>query len=169
MNRMELLEVVSTSIGGEVVKDIPFKLEPEWVAVILLALVYNGDIVLDVTASKKLDASSINRAATMALVDLTHFRFYARPRTLPLGLWVEIFEGLGLESGKIRDENTRKEATESLQNKVRAELNRVATVQGRIQQGIRLWNRSLFTDRRLVLEPDGRVSRDSTARGTPAP
>ncbi len=163
MNRMELLEVVSTGIGGEVVKDITFKLEPEWVAVILLALVYNGDIVLDVTASKKLDASSIDQAATMALVDLTHFRFYARPRTLPLGLWVEIFEGLDLESGKIRDENTRKEATESLQNKVRAELNRVATVQGRIQQGIQLWNRSLFTDRRLVLEPDGRVSRDSTA------
>lgn len=160
VNRMELLEVVSTGIGGEVVKDIKFQLEPEWVAVVLLALVYNGDIVLEITANKKLDANSIDQAATLALTDLIHFRFYSRPRTLPVGLWVEIFEGLGLQPGKIRDENTRDEAVRELQASVQAELNRVATVQGRIQQGIHLWNRSLFTDRRLVLEPKGRVSQE---------
>jgi hypothetical protein len=39
-------------------------LEPEWVVVVLLALVYNGDIVLNLGGQKKLDASSLEQAAT---------------------------------------------------------------------------------------------------------
>jgi hypothetical protein len=158
VNRGELLEVAGVGIQGEIVKDISFRLEPEWVVVILLALVYNGDIVLNLGGQKALDASSLEQAATTALADLVDFRFYGRPRTLPIGLWVEIFQGLGLPAGLIRDENTREEAVRKLQSTVQAELNRVAAGQGRIHQGIHLWNRSLFTDRRLVIEQDGMVS-----------
>jgi hypothetical protein len=158
VNRGELLEVVGTGIGGDVVKDLFFKLEPEWVVVVLLALVYNGDIVLNLGRQRALDASNLEQAATTAMSDLVDFRFYGRPRTLPLGLWTQIFEGLGLPAGLIRDENTREEAVRRLQSTVQAELTRVATTQGQIQQGIHLWNRSLFTDRRLVIERDGMVS-----------
>jgi hypothetical protein len=73
-------------------------------------------------------------------------------------LWVEIFEGLDLPAGLIRDENAREDAVRRLQAVVQSELNRVATIQGRIQQGIQLWNRALFSDRRLVMEKDGLVS-----------
>jgi hypothetical protein len=158
VNRGELLTVVGTGIGGDISKDIQFQLEPEWVVVVLLALVYNGDIVLNLGGQKKLDASSLEQAATTSLADLVDFRFYGRPRTLPLGLWVEIFEGLDLPSGLIRDENARDDAVRRLQAVVQSELNRVATIQGRIQQGIQLWNRALFSDRRLVMEKDGLVS-----------
>lgn len=168
VNRGELLAVVGSGIGGEIEKDIPFKLEPEWVVVVLLALVYNGDIVLNLAGQRKLDASSVEQAATMSLADLSDFRFYGRPTTLPIGLWVEIFEGLGLSAGLIRDENTRDEAVRRLQSSVQTELNRTAVVQGRIQQGIHLWNRSLFTDRRLVIERDGSVS-GAGAEETPLP
>lgn len=162
VNRGELLEVVGSGIGGDVEKDIPFRLEPEWTAVVLLALVYNGDIVLNLGGQRRLDASSMEQAATIALPDLIDFRFYGRPTTLPLGLWVEIFEGLELSAGLIRDENSREEAVRRLYTVVQAELNRVATIQGRIQQGLHLWNRSLFTDRRLVIEADGTVNSAET-------
>lgn len=158
VNRGELLAVVGSGIGGQIEKDIPFHLEPEWVIVTLLALVYNGDIVLNLGGQRRLDAGSIEQAATMALADLADFRFYGRTTSVPVGLWAEIFEGLGLPAGLIRDENTRVEAVRQLQSSVQAELNRTATIQGRIQQGIHLWNRSLFTDRRLVIERDGTVS-----------
>ena len=158
VNRGELLDVVAKSVQEDVVKDIPFRLEPEWSAVILMALVYNGDIVLNFGGQKKLDASSIDQAATMAMADLIDFRFYSRPRSLPLGIWTEIFEGLGLQVGLIRDENTREDAVRELQKEVQSELKQVATIQGRIQQGIHLWNRSLFTDRKLVIEKGGTVS-----------
>ena len=146
VNRGELIEQVSGGLEP-VEKDISFGLEPEWVAVVLLALVYNGDVVLNLGGQVKLDAGNVERAATRAIGDLIDFRFYARPRTLPLNLWTTIFEGLGLSPGLVRDENTRAQAVRDLQATVSAELERTATAQGRLTQGPRLWNAPIFTDR----------------------
>ena len=148
VNRGELIEIVGTGVTGPIEKDIPFKLEPEWSVVVLLALVYNGDIVLNLGGQTKLDASTVERAAMTAMADLVDFRHYTRPRTLPLPLWTAIFEGLGLTPGLIRDETAskREQAVRQLQDRVSSELQRAATVKGRLQQGVRLWNRLLFTD-----------------------
>jgi len=156
VNRGELIEQVAMGIQP-VEKDIPFRLEPEWSVVVLLALAYNGDIVLCLGGRTELDASSVERAATMAMADLTDFRFYKRPRTLPLNLWTMIFEGLGLSPGLVRDENTRDRAVQELQRIVGAELERTAMLQGCLQQGVRLWNTSLFTDRFTVEVEAGTV------------
>ena len=156
VNRGELIEQVAGGLQP-IEKDIPFHLEPEWAVVVLLALVYNGDIVLNLGGRTELDASSVERAATMAMADLIDFRFYKRPRTLPLNLWIMVFEGLGLSPGLVRDENTRERAVRELQRTVGAELERTATLQGRLQQGIQLWNTSLFTDRFTVEVEAGTV------------
>ena len=152
VNRGELIEIVGSFVDTIIEKDIPFKLEPEWSVVILLALVYNGDIVLNLDAQNRLDAGTIERATTMAMATLADFRHFGRPRTLPLPLWTMIFEGLGLTPGLIRDEATvsREGAVRQLQENVSTELERAATVQGRLQAGLQLWNRSLFTDRYTI-------------------
>jgi len=148
VNRGELIEQVAGGIERPIEEDIFFHLEPEWTVVVLLALVYNGDIVLSLGRRVALDAGTIERAAMTAIADLTDFRFYKQPRTLPLNLWTMIFEGLGLAPGLVRDENTRDRAVKDhLQPTVGAELERTATIQGRVQQGLQLWNTSLFTDR----------------------
>jgi len=154
VNRGEVIEQVASYIDQVVEKDFDFRLEPEWAVVALLALVYNGDIVLNLGARAELDAGSVEQAATMALADLVDFRFYKRPRTLPINLWTLILEGLGLQVGKMRDENSRDEAVRDLQQAVRAELERTATIQGRLQQGLQLWNAPVFTDR-FTLEVEG--------------
>lgn len=146
VNRGELIEQVAGGIQP-IEKDIFFQMEPEWAVVVLLALVYHGDIVLNLGGREALDAGSIERAAARAMADLTDFRFYKRPRTLPLNLWVMIFEGLGLSPGLVRDENTRRDAVQELQSIVGGELERTATLQGQLQQGVRLWNEAIFTDR----------------------
>ena len=147
VNRGEVIEQIAGGLQP-VEKDLFFRLEPEWIVVVLLALVYNGDIVLNLGGREELDAGSIERAATMALADLVDFRFYKQPRTLPVNLWATIFEGLGLAPGLIRDENTRARAlSEHLLPTVGAELERAARIHGQLQQGIQVWNASLFTDR----------------------
>ncbi len=156
VNRGELIEQVAVGIQP-IEKDIFFHLEPEWAVVALLALVYNGDIVLNLGGRVEMDASAINRAATMSIADLIDFRFYKRPRTLPLNLWTMIFEGLGLSPGLVRDENTRERAVQELQRAVGIELERTATLQGRLQQGVQLWNSALFTDRFTVEVESGAV------------
>jgi len=146
VNRGEVIELVAGGLQP-LEQCVFFRLEPEWVVVVLLALVYNGDVVLNLGGKTELDASTIERAATMALADLTDFRFYKQPRTLPLNLWTLVFEGLGLSPGQVRDENTRERAVQELQRVVGDELERTATLQGRLQQGVQLWNTALFTDR----------------------
>ena len=156
INRGEVIEQVAGGIQP-VEKDIKFNLEPEWVSVILLALVYNGDIVISLDGREELDASSLERALTRSMTDIINFRFYKRPRTLPINLWSMIFEGLGLQPGLVRDENTRENAVTELQRLVHAELEMVVQLQNRLEQGAQLWNTPIFTDRLTFVVEQGTV------------
>ncbi len=156
VNRGEVIEQVAGGIQP-IEKDLEFHLEPEWVVVLLLALVYNGDLVLSLDGREELDAGSLERALTRSMVDLTDFRFYKRPRGLPLPLWEKIFEGLGLRTGLIRDENTRENAVQELQRLVNNELESTVQLQDRLQQGALLWNEPVFTDRFTMMVEGGAV------------
>lgn len=141
-------EIIAQVAGGlqPIFKENRYHLEPEWVAVVLLALVYDGQISLALGGNEVLDAGNIERAAIKAIGDLTDFRFYRRPKTLPLPVWTQIFEMLGLQAGLIRDETTRDDAVRALQARVQEELQRVVTWQSQVQGGLSLWSESLFTD-----------------------
>jgi hypothetical protein len=156
INRGEVIEIVS---GGlvPVEKDLKFQMEPEWVAVILLTLVYNGDLVLSLDGREDLDAGSIERVLTRSMTDIVNFRFYKRPRNLPINIWTMIFEGLGLQAGLIRDENTRENAIAELQRVVHSELEQLVTIQHRLEQGAQLWNTPVFTDRTIFVVEEGTV------------
>ena len=156
INRGEVIEQVAGGIQP-VEKDMKFYLEPEWVSVILLALVYNGDIVLSLDGREELDAGSLERSLTRSMTDIINFRFYKRPRTLPINLWSMIFEGLGLQPGLVRDENTRENAVTELQRLVHAELEMVVQLQNRLEQGAQLWNTPIFTDRLTFVVEQGTV------------
>jgi hypothetical protein len=156
VNRGEIIELVSGGLQP-VEKDLKFRLEPEWVADILLALVYNGDIVLSLDGREELDASSLERALTRSMPDIVNFRFYKRPRSLPINLWTLIFEGLGLQPGLVRDENTRETAITELQRLVHSELEQVVRLENRLEQGAQLWNISVFTDKTIFVVEEGTV------------
>ncbi len=142
-------EVLTQVAGGlqPIYKDCRFQLEPEWVAVLLVALVYDGQIVLNLGGTDELDAGTVERASTRAIEDLSEFRFYKRPRGLPLALWQQIFDGLGLQSSLVRDENKRDQAVTELQQLVQRELRETVALQDQVQRGFTLWNSPLFTDR----------------------
>ncbi|MBN1874773.1 MAG: ATP-binding protein [Anaerolineae bacterium] len=157
VNHGEIIEQVSGGITP-IFKDVEFHLEPEWVAVVLVSLVYHGDIVLNLGGHEELDAGNVEQAALRAMSDLVDFRFYKRPRTLPVNLWSAIYEGLGLSPGLVRDENERERGLrEHFLPLITTELERVATLEGRLQQGLRLWNTSIFTDRFTLEVEQGMV------------
>jgi hypothetical protein len=161
VNRGEVIEQVAGGLQP-IEKDLYYRLEPEWIVVLLFALVYNGDIVVSIDGREEIDAGSIERALTRAMTDLTDFRFYKRPRTLPLNLWASIFEGLGLQPGLVRDENTRETAVTELQRVVQSELQSSVLLMDQIQQNLSLWNLPVFTDRfTMVVESGTVVSSDS--------
>ncbi len=153
-------EIITQIAGGlqPIYKDLRFKLEPEWVVVVLLALVYDGQIMLNLGGTQNLDAGSIDQAALKAVGELADFRFYRRPKSLPLPAWTMIFDAFGLQSSLVRDEATREEAVRLLQQHVRNELNRVVELQSKVQGGLTLWNQSIFTDRFMFHVQDGLVA-----------
>ncbi len=157
VNRGDLIELVASD-GIPIEKDLRFKMEPEWVVVVLLALVHNGDIIINLESKTSLDASSIEKAATTAIQDLKDFRFISRPKDLPINTWTLVFEGLGLTPGLIKDNNTREEAVKVLQKFVQEDLKGLVELDHRLDNGLRLWNTSIFTDKYTMVVDQGVVS-----------
>lgn len=145
VNRSEVLDIVAGGVDRPIVKDIEFSLEPPWVAVVMAALIYSGDIEATY-GSKRVDAGSVRELATMSMSDLIGFRHYQKPPSVPVGRWVDIFETLELPPGLVRDENSRPQAIRDLQRVVGEELERIVSLEHRINQGLSLWHDSLFTD-----------------------
>ncbi len=161
-------EVIVQVAGGNIPiwKERRFQLEPEWVAVLLVALVADGRIELNLGGSKPvLDAANVEAAATLALADLAGFRFYKRPRGIPIARWQMVYEGLGLQAALIRDENTRREGVRQLAEQVQADVDRITTVIGRVENSLALWGESLFTDRISFTSRDGAVEGHSQLGG----
>ncbi len=147
VNQGEVIEQIAGGIEP-VFKDRHFQLELEWIAVVLLALVYDGQITLSLGGDEKLlDASTIERAAAQSVETLADFRFYRRPKSLPLPVWTQIFDAFGLQSALVRAEDTRDEAVSQLRERVLAELKDVVRWQSQVQTGLTLWNQPVFTDR----------------------
>ena len=145
VNRGDIIELIASGVTP-IEKDLRFKMEPEWVVVVLLALVHNGDIIINLEGKTALDASSIEKAASTSIQDLNDFRFISRPKELPINTWTLVFEGLGLPPGLIRDPNSREEAVKALQAFVQDELRRIVELDHKLDNGLRLWNTKIFTD-----------------------
>jgi len=146
VNRGELIELVASGVTP-IEKDLRFKMEPEWVVVVLLALVHNGDIIINLEGKTALDASSIEIVAITSIQDLKDFRFIGRPKELPINNWTLVFEGLGLTPGLIKDPNTREEAVKVMQKFVQEELRKLVELDHQLDNGLYLWTTPIFTDK----------------------
>jgi len=138
LNRAEL-------IGGEfgAEADPHFKLEPEWVAVALLGLVYTGEISLALPG-RKLDAGNLEEAVKIGIADLVNWKFIERPKGLPLAALTELFQLLELPTGLVKDTNQHTLAVEQLQKQVAGELDRLVLVRQKAQSGLPVWEASLL-------------------------
>jgi hypothetical protein len=134
-------EVIAGPTDAEV--DPHFKLEPAWVAVVLLALVYTGEITLAIPG-RKIDAGNLEEAAKIGIGDLANWKFIERPKGLPLAALTELFQLLDLPPGLIKDANQHTSAVEQLQKRVAEELDRLVLVRQKVQGGLPVWEASLL-------------------------
>ena len=141
LNRSEL---ITGNRGVEY--DPRFKLEPEWVVVILASLVYSGHVTLSVTG-KKIDASNLEDLGKMAIDDLKDFKHIERPRELPLRALQSLFEILSLAPGLLNEAN-REDAVSQLQNTVDTILDSVVKTQRSIVEEQPIWGVSLLDEKR---------------------
>lgn len=138
LNRAELIEG-----PAEAEFDCFFKLEPEWVVVLLLALAYTGDVVLALPG-RTLDAGNLEEATKLSLEDLSHFKFVRRPQGVPVAALTDLFDMLGLPSGLIKDANQHQAAVEQLAKRVAGELEQVVLVRQKAQDGLPVWEANVL-------------------------
>lgn len=122
-----------------------FRLEPEFLAVVLGALVHSGDLIVSITG-KKLDASAVDQFAKLGITDLAAFKHVERPRDLPLGPIQDLFELLGLPKGLIVNPANRDEGIQKLQTEVAKRAERIATALQSLQSGIVFWGKPVLSE-----------------------
>lgn len=120
-----------------------FKMEPEFVVVVLAALVYRGDIVLNL-AGREITASNLVDMTRISLDDLVNFRYYKIPPTLNIPALEKLLLLLGLTPGLIKNESTREEAVRRIQETALRTTKQVLFLQEEIAGGFPCWGKNLI-------------------------
>lgn len=121
-----------------------FRLEPEFLAVVLAGLVHSGDVVLSITG-KKIDPGAVDQFAKLAINDVAQFKHLERPRDLPLGALQELFDLLGVPKGLIVNPAKRDDAVTRLQAKVAELVNKVVIAHAHVGD-LLLWGKPILSD-----------------------
>lgn len=152
LNRSDLLTDVA---GVEYMAPYPekYRLEPEWVVVLLAALVRSGDVVLAVPG-RKFDAGGFDVLVTTPLAGsdgLLNFRHIERPKDWNLPALKALFDLVGLEPGKAvlvtqGGGEAERIVAQELQPKISELVTRIVFVQQALGNGITFGGRGLLGD-----------------------
>ena len=143
LNRAELIDTVQ---DVEYLAPATFRLEPEWVVVLLASLVYSGELVLAVPG-KKLDATDVSVLAATPVDELANFKHVERPKEWNIPALSAVFETLGLTPGMAQLVTQGKDApVQELQKAVTSFVSRVVTAQQAIREGLHFWGRNLLDE-----------------------
>ena len=142
VNRAELVQEVR---DVEYFAPDRFRLEPEWLVVVLAALVSSGDLIVSLPG-KDFDASSLGSFASSAVADLIVFKHVKPPKEWNLPALRELFELLGLPTGNAQlVTQNRDEPVQQLMTSVQGLLDRLVTAQQRAQAIPIFWGRAVMT------------------------
>jgi len=145
---------------GELIEDVKgveyfgakegFRLEPEWLVVLLAALVYSGELVLAVPG-KKLDATALADLARTPLEDLIRFKHIERPKGLPLQALQALFEMLGLAPGMAQlVAQGQDEPVQEMQKRIAGMVNDVVLVDKDLGEGLSFWGKALLSQEEAI-------------------
>ena len=122
-----------------------YRLEPEWIAVILSSLVYTGEVSLSIPG-RKIDASNIEELSRIKIKDIIEFKHIEKPKDIPLNSLIVLFEFFGLTPGQITNPDLRGDGVKNLQVEVIKLLEEVVKTNYNIKSDMKCWGISLISD-----------------------
>lgn len=132
-------EIIQDDHGLEFMNPGVFRLEPEWVIVVIATLVYTGEIVLAIPG-KKFDATSLPQLAATKLEDLVRFKHLEQPKDWNIPALKALFEIVGLPTGMAQMTTQGKdEPVQNLQHAVGKLIKRIVMSQQFIREGFFFW------------------------------
>jgi predicted ATPase len=126
-----------------------YRLEPEFVIVLVAALVYAGEVVLALPG-QKLDASDFARLAETPIKDLLAFKHIEAPKDFNVPALKALFELLSLPS-KLAINLTQNDegAVHQLRTQVNNRLESLVKAQDELVNGIIFWGKAVLTEAEL--------------------
>lgn len=122
-----------------------FKLDVEWVVVVLAALVAAENVTFAI-AGRKFDATSIEDLARTSMSELAAFRHMERPRDYDLGALRELFKLLGLTEGLAQAAaQGQSAAVQQLQDRVLERIPQVVIAREQVEGGFVFWGEPLWS------------------------
>ncbi|MCK4306239.1 MAG: ATP-binding protein, partial [Candidatus Eisenbacteria sp.] len=143
LNRGELIHTVQ---DVEYMAPEKYRLEPDWLVVLLASLVYSGDLVLAIPG-KKFDATDVTVLAATPPEDLANFKHLERPKEWNIPALKAVFELLGLTPGMAQlVAQGKEEPVQELQKAVTQRVEKLVMAQQALQTGFHFWGRNLLDE-----------------------
>ena len=143
VNHAELLEEIHST---EYLAPNSYHLETEWVAVLLAALVYSGDIVLAIPGNK-FDASKLADLAATSVDDIAAFKHIEQPKDWNLPGLQALFELLGLAPGLAIEISQNKDGSISaLQDRIAENVKKLVTTLHSLREQLPFWCGHVLTE-----------------------
>lgn len=144
VNRSEIIETIYTMQGTQDVElTREFKLEPEILAVVLVAMVYNGDIVLTIHGTQY-DAMKMEPLIKLSLDEIANFSHLKRPSGLPIPALKAMFDLLEISQAYLQQHQLIAGVVE-MNQKVTKLLQEIVTTVPLVQSGIQCWDGSVLS------------------------
>lgn len=148
-------EIIQDDHGLEYMNPGGFRLEPEWVSVLVAALVYSGDVVFAIPG-KKFDATGLQQLAATSMDELTRFKHLEQPKEWNLPAIKVLFELLGMTPGMAQLVTQGKdEPVQNMQQAVSMIVKRIVMTQQTLREGLSFWGVDLLVTTDLASQVSG--------------
>lgn len=137
-------EIIDGQQGLEYMDPAGFRLEPEWVVVLIAALVYSGDIVLSIPGDK-FDSTKLKQLASNRIDELVRFKHLEQPKGWNLPALKATFELLGIAPGVVAQLTEGKsEPIQDMQQALGKLVNKIVLSQQILREGVSFWGVDLL-------------------------
>ena len=137
-------EIIQDDHGLEYMNPGGSRLEPEWITVLVAALVYSGEIVLSIPG-EKFDAARLQQLAATGMDELVRFKHLEQPKEWNLPALKALFVLLGMTPGMAQLVTQGKdEPVQNLQQAVGEIVKRIVMTQQTLREGLSFWGLDLL-------------------------
>ncbi len=148
-------EIIDDDRGVEYMDPKGQRLEPEWVVVVLAALVHSGHVVLSVPGAV-FDAVSLDKLAARSIKELVLFKHYKAPKEWNLPALTALFELVSLPPGTARQiTHGNDTAVQQLQERLTERVRRLAQKAHLAQGRFPFWGAHLLSEYEAQQMQDG--------------
>jgi len=143
-------EIIQEDEGVEYMDKDGARLEPQWVAVLMGALVYHGEIVIAIPGDK-LDAGKMDKLIATPVEELVHFKHIEQPKDWNEPALRRLFEVLGEGAGNVQlIKDGKAEPIQTLALRVQQTVEKLVIVRHQVENPPSLFGKPLLSESELA-------------------